>query len=119
MGIWDQVLAACATALTGVVVAVGAFAVQYIQQRTREIQTNQKRKAIDDAVAAVEEKSRMGAIAKGTAKVAEAIRLADEATPRSVTITPDDVQAGVTRLRASMPASSLFTSSFPPPPQEN
>lgn len=99
----------------------------YVQrQRLKlELETSDLRqRAADAAVQAVEERARGDGQLRGAAKVQAAIGIAESATPKSVTITPADVQASVTRLRASLPTQGSLpplsipvqlVSSEPPP----
>lgn len=60
-------------------------------------------RASDKAVAVVEDLSRAQGGMSGIDKLVMASKLADESTPRSVAVSPDDVRAAVSRRRASMP----------------
>lgn len=102
--------------LTTILGLVGANASAYLRAR-REVAVQQlKRQAADNAVAAVEEKARGShSTTSSLDKLTEALQLADMTTPRSMSFTPDDIRAGVTRLRASLADPSLKPSSQPPP----
>lgn len=112
---WAPFWMTCAAVLTSVLTALGGYAVAYLNERRDAIKDERKRKATDDAVAAVAERARQE---PGLDKLREAVRLADAATPKSVTVTPDDALAAVDRRRrASLPTpDSTPLGSLSPPP---
>jgi hypothetical protein len=65
-----------------------------------------RRHASDKAVLAVEDLSR-GQDLHGVDKVAMAVKMADEGTPKNVPVKSADVRAAVVRMRASMPTAGI------------
>jgi hypothetical protein len=119
------IVTAIGIAVTGVI-TLGPLLVQRQRLKLEHEVAALKREVADVSVAAIEERARTTPALKGDAKVQAALALA-ATEQRRVTLSPADMHAGVTRLRASLPNPSMLpplsipvqlVSSEPPAPLE-
>ncbi len=112
--IWDDIYKALSIALVTIIGAVSAYVVRFLNRRTDALDREQTRSAAFDAGMLVEERSRKGSVPPAE-KLELAVRLANEATPARIQVTPRDVEAQLPRVRASMVDPALLSSMRPPP----
>lgn len=110
---WDDVYKACALGLVGIVSALSAFVIKYINRKNEALDYTMKREASFDAAARIEAQVLAGDNLTSSGKLHEALKIANAVTPERLEVKPADIEAALPRVRASLP---MTLSSLPPAP---
>jgi len=94
-------------ALVGIIGAVSAHVIKYINRRTEALDQGMKRDAAFDAASRIEAQVQAGDRLTSSGKLQEALKLANATTPDRLEVKAADIEAALPRVRASLPAASI------------